>query len=92
MCIKIRDVELESVRALMSMTLHALVAELLYLDPDALHPEFRLRDALEGKPHTAHRLRKLVAEYFDGAPVDWADTETLHDLCQQLFSMEQEVG
>lgn len=92
MCIKMGDVELESVRALMTMTVHALVADLLHLDPGALHPEFRLQDALEGKPHTAHRLRKLVVEYFDDTPVDWEDTETLQDLCQQLFSMEPEVG
>jgi len=91
-CIKIADVELDSVRALMTMTLHALVADLLRLDPDALHPEFRLRDALAGKPHTAHRLRKLVAEYFDDAPVVWEDTETLRDLCRQLFSKEPVAG
>lgn len=83
MCIKTGDSEMSSVKALMTMSLNAIFAEVFGLEPDAIAPELCVFSDLDMTADQASELAALVAEYFDGLRIVFAPTTTLgeiHDL------------
>jgi len=89
-CIKIGDDELDTVRALMSMTLNALLAEVFGVNPDALHPDLNLRRDLNLDAGKQCRLQQRLREYFDGVHIDFARIEILDDLYRQVAAVESQ--
>ena len=87
MCIKIGDDEFDTVRALMTMTLNAVVADLFGYDPNAISPDLNLRRDLRLDAGKQCKLQQLVREYFDGVRIDFARIETLDDLYRQVAAV-----
>ncbi len=88
MCIKIGDDELDTVRALMSMTLNAVLADLFGVNPDAIRPDLNLRRDLNLDAGKQCKLQQRVQEYFEGVRLDFARIETLDDLYRQVVAVE----
>ena len=88
MCIKIGDDELDTVRALMSMTLNAVLADLFGVNPDAISPDLNLRRDLNLDAGKQCKLQQRVQEYFEGVRLDFARIETLDDLYRQVVAVE----
>ncbi|MFZ0468857.1 MAG: hypothetical protein WAL92_08060 [Thiogranum sp.] len=88
MCIKIGDDELDTVRALMSMTLNAVLADLFGVNPDAISPDLNLRRDLNLDAGKQRKLQQRVQEYFEGVRLDFARIETLDDLYRQVVAVE----
>lgn len=88
MCIKIGDDELDTVRALMTMTLNAVVADLSGYDPNTISPDLNLRRDLKLDAGKKRKLQQLVREYFDGVRIDFARIETLDDLYRQIAAVD----
>jgi acyl carrier protein len=87
-CIKIGDDELDTVRALMSMTLNAVLADLFGVNPDAIRPDLNLRRDLNLDAGKQCKLQQRVQEYFEGVRLDFARIETLDDLYRQVVAVE----
>jgi len=88
MCIHAGDDELDSVKALMSMSLNALVAEIFELDLDAMDPTLRLREDLLLDDAKAAALADDIADYFDGLRIDLGAVITLQDLFDRVINEE----
>lgn len=88
MCIKIGDDELDTVRALMSMTLDAVLADLFGVNPDAIRPDLNLRGDLNLDARKQRKLQQRLQEYFEGVRLDFARIETLDDLYRQVVVVE----
>ncbi|MCG6863899.1 MAG: phosphopantetheine-binding protein [Thiogranum sp.] len=88
MCIKIGDDERETVRALMTMTLNAVVADLFGCDLNAISPDLNLRTDLNLDAAKQCKLQQRVQEYFGGVRFDFAHIETLDDLYRQVVAVE----
>ncbi|WJW75485.1 hypothetical protein QVG61_13495 [Thiohalobacter sp. IOR34] len=84
MCFHAGNDELETVYALMRMSLHALIADTLSLDMEALSPELDLRTDLHMTDHQAGRLTEGVADMFDGLILDLAAVRTIADLTEAV--------
>jgi len=89
-CIKIGDDELDTVRALMGMTLDAVLADLFDVDPDAIRPDLNLRGDLKLDAGKQCKLQQRVQEYFEGVRLDFARIETLDDLYRQVAGVESQ--
>jgi hypothetical protein len=81
MCIKVGDDELDSVKALMTMSLNALIAEVFDWELEDLKPELSLTRDLGMDEEKKQELTELIDEYFDGLWVDF----TLNDSLEMLF-------
>jgi hypothetical protein len=75
-------------QALMTMSLHAILAELFELDPDEFQPEMRLVADLGMDAQRQARLAELVAEYFDGRQVLFTPAMTVADLIAMVVAEE----
>jgi len=92
MCIHAGEDELDSVRALMTMSLNAIVADVFGLEPQAIRPTLRLHEDLGLDDAKANALRLAVAEYFDGLQVDAAACTTLGELFTAVVDEAFEAG
>ena len=92
MCIKAGDNELDSVKALMTMSLNALIAEVFNKDLEELEPELSLTRDLAMDNNKQQELAGLIDEYFDGLSVDFAQNDTLDKLFTSVVSAEFEAS
>jgi len=91
MCIKLGNNELDTVQALMNMSLNAILADVFELDLDDIHTGLSLREDLAMTAAQQQGLRELVDEYFDGLALDFAAINTVDDLFQQVVAVEFEL-
>ena len=88
MCIKAGDTELESVKALMSMSLKAIVSESLDADIDDIHEKSTLVGDLKMDPKGKATLQNLIAEYFNGLTLDIPNNGTYGCLLKKVVLSE----
>ncbi len=90
MCIKAGNNELGSVKALMSMSLNALIAEVFEQDLEKLEKSLSLTHDLGMNELKQAELSNLIAEYFDDLNVDFTRIDTLEELFQTVIEVEFE--
>lgn len=90
MCIKAGNNELDSVRALMSMSLNALISEVFDKDLEDLDGNLSLYEDLAMNAHQQQELGELIAEYFDGLSIDLTAINTLQELFDSIIEVEFE--
>ena len=89
MCIKIADYnELDSVKALMDMSLDALIADTFAMEMDEISPELELRSDLGMQAADEQKLSHDIAEYFDGFQVNMEKAVTIADLHTMIVAHE----
>ena len=92
MCIKAGNDELDSVKALMTMSLNALIAEVFDTELDDLELSLSLTKDLGMDSDKQQELTELIDEYFDGLKVDFSKNDSLELLFQTVVDSEFEVG
>lgn len=90
MCIKAGNNELASVKALMDMSLNALIADTFEVEIDEIENELELRNDLGMKQTEAVELKEHISEYFDGLEVDMNCMVTIGDLHKMVVDHEFE--
>lgn len=88
MCIKVGDNELTSVKALMSMSLGAIVVDTFDMEPEELKRNLRLQEDMGMNAEMQGRLAERVAEYFDGLQLDFSQIKTVDDLFRRVVDHE----
>ena len=88
MCVKVGNSELDSVRALMTMSLNAVVAEVFGLELDAITPELKVFSDLGMTPGQQAEFSALVADYFDGVQLRFEPATTLGDIFDHVIEQE----
>ncbi len=91
MCIKAGVNELDSVKALMTMSLNALIAEVFDKDLDELELGLSLTQDLGMDSEKQQELTALIDEYFDGLVVDFSQNDSLESLFQTVVTSEFEM-
>jgi len=89
-CIKAGNNELGSVKALMSMSLNALIAEVFEQDLEKLKKSLSLTRDLGMNELKQAELSHMIAEYFDDLNVNFAKIDTLEQLFQTVVEVEFE--
>lgn len=88
MCIKAGDTELASVKALMTMTLDAMVGKVFGLEPEEIAPGLRLYGDLHMSAVQRAQLAGLVAEYFEGVQLEFTPATTLGDIAARVVDAQ----
>lgn len=88
MCIKAGNTELGSVRALMTMSLNAVVCEVFGIEPDEITPELRVYGDLKMTDEQAAEFSDMVSEYFDGVQLELTPTTTLGEIFDRVVEQE----
>lgn len=88
MCIKYGNTEFSTVKALMTMSLNAILAEVFAVDIDAISLTLRLREDLHMNAARQAELSALISEYFDGLYIDLAVIATVDDLYALVVEQE----
>ena len=91
MCIKVRKNELSTVKALMTMSLNALLADVFDKQLGELSPKLSLKTDLGMDQEKQQLLAQRIAEYFDGLSVDFSRIDTLEDLFYVVVEREFET-
>ena len=91
MCIKAGVDELDSVKALMTMSLNALIAEVFDKELDELELSLSLTRDLGMNSQKQQELAELIDEYFDGLSVDFSKNDSLDALFQTVVNAEFEA-
>ena len=91
MCIKVGNNELDSVKALMTMSLNALIADVFEIDLDDIDRQLSLRNDLGMNSAKEQELNELISEYFDGLEVDLNKNDRLDALFQSIIDTEFEM-
>ena len=91
MCIKAGENELDSVKALMIMSLNALIAEVFDVELDEINRNLSLSNDLGMDTKKELKLRKLIREYFDGLVINLSTNDRLDVLFQTIIDTEFEV-
>lgn len=92
MCIRVGDNELDTVRALMAMSLNAVIADVFALPPDEINLEMNLRQDLHMSEARAQQLTEQIADFFDGLRIDMSALQTIADLFERVVSEEFEAA
>ncbi|MBI5463145.1 MAG: hypothetical protein HY941_13245 [Gammaproteobacteria bacterium] len=88
MCIKIGDSEFSTVKALMTMSLNSILADVFAVDIDAIELSTHLRNDLAMSEEKQAELGELIADYFDGLHIDFGAIATVNDLCTLVVEQE----
>lgn len=88
MCIKAGNNELASVKALMDMSLNALIADTFEVEMDEIENTLDLRSDLGMQQNKADELKAGICEYFDGLEVDMQRIVTIGDLHELVVDHE----
>ncbi len=88
MCIKIAEDELGTVKALMTMSLNAIIADVFDLDLDDIKAELRLREDLNMSAGQQQQLVDVIGEYFDDISVNLDEIKTLGELFERVVFSE----
>lgn len=91
MCIKAGNDELDSVKALMAMSLNALIAEVFDVGLDEIDRNLSLSRDLGMDSEKENELNELIEEYFDGLVINFTKNDSLDALFQTLIDTEFEV-
>jgi hypothetical protein len=92
-CIKAGNNELASVRALMDMSLNALIADTFEVEIDEIENKLELRNDLGMKQTEETELRDNISEYFDGLEVNMEYMVTIGDLHELVVDHEfKDIG
>jgi hypothetical protein len=91
MCIKAGNDELDSVKALMTMSLNALIAEVFDVELDEIDRNLSLSRDLGMDSEKENELNELIEEYFDGLVINFTKNDSLDALFQTLIDTEFEV-
>ena len=91
MCIKAGKNELDSVQALMTMSLNALIAEVFDIEMDKIHRNLSLSKDLGMDSDKEKELNELIEEYFDGLVVNFTKNDSLDALFQAVVDTEFEA-
>ena len=90
MCIKIGDSEFETVKALMAMSLNAVIMDVFDLDVDDLELELSLTKDLGMDAEKQKLLGDEIEDIFDGLKIDFTTHDLLEDLFQTIIAAEFE--
>jgi hypothetical protein len=90
MCIKAGADELDSVKAVMMMSLNAVVADTFQLDLDELDPTLNLYTDLKMDAQKTRELDATIREYFDGLVIDFSQLSTVGDLFDRVIGEQFE--
>ena len=88
MCIKIGNSELGMAKALMTMSLNAIFADIFGMEPEDITHGLRLYDDLRITDEQASELSGLVAEYFDGLQIRITASTTLGEIFDHVVEQE----
>lgn len=88
MCIKYGNNELDTVKAIMSMSLNSIIADVFDMDLDDIRQELDLHDDLHISHEQQSALKEMIAEYFDDLQVDFNRIKTLRDLFEIVIESE----
>ncbi|MCU7938601.1 MAG: hypothetical protein KZQ64_09880 [gamma proteobacterium symbiont of Bathyaustriella thionipta] len=88
MCIKAGNNELDSVKALMTMSLNALIADVFDVEPDEISRNLSLSKDLGMDTEKEQKLRELIGEYFDGLMINLSSNDSLDMLFQSVIDTE----
>lgn len=91
MCIKYGDNELSTVKALMTMSLNSIIADLFNLELDEIKPELKLYEDLSMTPVQEADLEDAIAEYFDGLSINVKRVHSLNHLFELVVLSEFET-
>ncbi|MCW9013004.1 MAG: phosphopantetheine-binding protein [Gammaproteobacteria bacterium] len=90
MCIKAGKNELDSVKALMTMSLNSIIADVFDRELDELSLDLNLRVDLGMNTAQQTELASVIAEYFDQLQIDFSKVVTLDDLFNIVVESEFE--
>ncbi len=88
MCIKAGNNELASVKALMDMSLNALIADTFEVEMDEISDNLELRTDLGMQQAKAIELQEGISEYFDGLDINMNRMVTIGDLHKTVVDHE----
>lgn len=88
MCIKIGNNEMDSVHALMTMSLNALLADFFNKDMDDFLPDLSLTRDLNFDSSLHSSLNDQIDEYFDGVRLDFSKIDTIKELFSAVVDKE----
>ena len=88
MCIKSGNSELSTVKALMSMSLSSIIADVFDKDLDEIELGMSLLTDLSMTGAQQQELAEVIAEFFDDLIVDFDKVETLDDLFNIVVEAE----
>lgn len=88
MCIRVGNTEFSTVKALMTMSLNAILADVFGIDVDAVELSAHLRDDLRMDDAQQAELAAQIADYFDGLAIDFAVVTTVDDLFNRVIEQE----
>ncbi|NOQ80420.1 MAG: hypothetical protein GQ546_13595 [Gammaproteobacteria bacterium] len=91
MCVKVGNDELDSVKALMTMSLNALIAEVFDVELDEIDRNLSLSRDLGMDSEKENELNELIEEYFDGLVINFTKNDSLDALFQTFIDTEFEV-
>jgi hypothetical protein len=90
MCIKAGNSEMGAVKALMTMSLNAVVSEVFGMEPDDIAPELRVFSDLHMNADQQAEFTELVAEYFDGLELEFEPGTTLGEIFDRVVEQQFE--
>ena len=88
MCIKSGNSELSTVKALMTMSLNSIIADVFDKDLDEIQLGMSLLADLSMTGAQQQELAEVIAEFFDDLIVDFDKVETLDDLFNIVVEAE----
>jgi len=84
LCIKAGNNELDSVKAIMTMSLRAVIADIFDCNLDEIRPDMHMFTDPEMDAHKQLELEEMLADSFGGLQVDFTRIELLEDLFEQV--------
>ncbi|MCG6936855.1 MAG: hypothetical protein LJE83_01605 [Gammaproteobacteria bacterium] len=90
MCFKAGKDEIDTIRNLMRMSLLVLLSESLEIEAWELSGEARLVEDMKLDKAKAARLKREIAEYFDGLQINLDDTPTVDSLLEKIVETQMQ--
>jgi hypothetical protein len=89
-CIKSGNSELSTVKALMTMSLNSIFADVFDIDLDDIQLDMNLQSDLKMTDAQQQELAEVIAEYFDDLVVDFSKVSTVDDVFNIVVEAEFE--
>ena len=93
MCVKVSDSEIDTVKALMTMSLNVIISDVFQIDCEKINPIHDLRKDLNMDKEQEYLLKSTVFEYFDGYELEISSEYTIqhlhNDVILNCFENEQ---
>ncbi|HZV54845.1 MAG TPA: hypothetical protein VFF82_07895 [Rhodocyclaceae bacterium] len=88
MCIKAGKTEMSSVKALMTMSLNAVFANVFGLESGEIAPGLLVFSDLHMTADQQSEFSDLVSEYFDGLQLEFTSTTTVGDIFNRVIEQQ----